>query len=216
MLIYFLVLERKPLEVDANATVGSVRHRIQELLQHAAKTKGEDIDVDVVLTFNGILLKDDEQKVTVAGIGAGSLLVVLSRALAEAHGRRSGIRCVRQAFKALSENPDKSAMAESVALENCKPFRLGLVLRLRSMAGAHLRTVLCCHDSGHDPLCVVQQVTSDRVECRCKEEGSHQLQLSYIWQHRPGRLCLRCAMGLCYAGLHRRSVHGGTLLPASG
>mmetsp|Transcript_76473 Transcript_76473/g.137983 ORF Transcript_76473/g.137983 Transcript_76473/m.137983 type:complete len:1003 (-) Transcript_76473:22-3030(-) len=124
MRILIELLKKFPLDVQPTDTGSDVKERIRDILFKQMAKKGEDVtDIDVTLVFRGVKL-DDGISLEASGVTQGATLTLLSRALAEVHGRHSGVTSVKQAFRELAKKGDAGEGAETDALSNCKPFGL--------------------------------------------------------------------------------------------
>eukprot|EP00929_Paragymnodinium_shiwhaense_P104987 TRINITY_DN69842_c0_g1_i1.p1 TRINITY_DN69842_c0_g1~~TRINITY_DN69842_c0_g1_i1.p1 ORF type:complete len:1148 (+),score=279.66 TRINITY_DN69842_c0_g1_i1:66-3446(+) len=123
-----LLNERQPVTIEQEGSVGELRALVRQ-------AHGISDDQDVHLYFNRAALMDDSQGLTAAGIGPGSLITILSKALAEEHGKNSHVRSVKSAFEDLKEIGEDGD-AERKALLMTEPFDMNCSIYELSELGA--------------------------------------------------------------------------------
>lgn len=113
------------MNVEPTDTVKSTKDKLEDLILKNAEKQGEDLtEVDLTFTFKDVGVLEDEQTLEAYGIVAGSIINVLSQKLAEVHAEKSGVFCVRQAFKNLAQKGLSGPEAEAEALSHAPPFPL--------------------------------------------------------------------------------------------
>ncbi|CAJ1449604.1 unnamed protein product [Effrenium voratum] len=119
------VLKRTLMDLEPTDTVEQVKSKLERVFLQQLEKQGEEEveEVDVTLTFQGEVLQDNVT-LAEAGVREGSTLFVLSRKLAEVHGKHSGVYHVRRAFEELAESGLSGPDAEQQALKTAPPFSL--------------------------------------------------------------------------------------------
>lgn len=124
MRINFNLKSKIPMDVEPTDTVKATRDKLEAMILKNLEKQGEDItEVDLTLTFKDVVL-EEEQTLEACGIVEGSIIHVLSQTLAQLHAAKSGVFCVRQAFKDLAKKGIAGPEAEAEALSHAPLFPL--------------------------------------------------------------------------------------------
>eukprot|EP00913_Durusdinium_trenchii_P019173 g18019.t1 len=132
------LLKRMPMDFEPSETIARVKSKLESIFLDQLKKQGEE-DVDeaqgrkkrmrlppqVVSERNRFRKRpEEEQTLASAGLVENSTLVVLSRTLAEVHGKHSGVFSVRKAFEELAQSGHTGPEAEIQALKTAPPFSI--------------------------------------------------------------------------------------------